>query len=120
MKRLTPRFSELAIAITAVTLGAGATVSMATEPCGDFGECKALIEINSSDGDVGFLELNAITAALLDAIEFNEDRLSGEQLLRALADKIDYPDADALVAHGADALLEMRQLEILSGTRDPA
>ena len=73
-----------------------------------------------SDGDVGFLELNAITAALLDAIEFNEDRLSGEQLLRALADKIDYPDADALVAHGAEALLEMRQLEILSGTRDPA
>ena len=73
-----------------------------------------------SDGDVGFLELNAITAALLDAIEFNEDRLSGEQLLRALADMIDYPDADALVAHGADALLEMRQLEILSGTRDPA
>lgn len=73
-----------------------------------------------SDGDVGFLELNAITAALLDAIEFNEDRLSGEQLLRALADKIDYPDADALVAHGANALLEMRQLEILSGTRDPA
>jgi hypothetical protein len=74
----------------------------------------------SSDGDVGFLELNAITAALLDAIEFNEDRLSGEQLLRALADKIDYPDAAALVAHGADVLLEMRQLEILSGTRDPA
>jgi len=73
-----------------------------------------------SDGNVGFLELNAITAALLDAIDVNEDKLSGEQLLRALADKIDYPDADALVAHGADALLEMRELEILSGTRDPA
>jgi hypothetical protein len=72
-----------------------------------------------SDGEVGFLELNAITAALLDAIEFNEDKLTGEQLLRALAEKIDYPDADALVAHGADALLEMRQLEILSGTRAP-
>lgn len=73
-----------------------------------------------SDGDVGFLELNAVTAALLDAIEFNEDNLTGEQLLRRLAEKINYPDADALVAHGADALLEMRQLEILSGTRTPA
>jgi len=73
-----------------------------------------------SDGNVGFLELNAITAALLDAVEFNEDNLTGEQLLRKLAEKINYPDADALVAHGADALLEMRQLEILSGTRDPA
>ncbi len=26
----------------------------ATAPCGDFGECKVLVEINSSDGDVGF------------------------------------------------------------------
>ena len=73
-----------------------------------------------NDGEVGFLELNAVTAALLDAIEFNEDNKTGEQLLHALAEKINYPDADALVAHGADALLEMRQLEILSGTRDPA
>jgi len=73
-----------------------------------------------SDDKVGFLELNAVTAALLDAIEFNEDNVSGEQLLRALARKINYPDADALIAHGADALREMRQLEILSGTRTPA
>lgn len=73
-----------------------------------------------SEGEVGFLELNAVTAALLDAIDSNEDQLTGEQLLRALAEKINYPDADALVAHGAEALLEMRQLEILSGTRNPA
>ena len=38
----------------------GATVflvgmsTQATEPCDDFGECKVLIEINSSDGDIGF------------------------------------------------------------------
>lgn len=72
-----------------------------------------------SDDSVGFLELNAVTAALLDAIEFNPDNKSGEELLRALAAKINYPDADALVTHGADALREMRQLEILTGTRNP-
>lgn len=26
----------------------------ATEPCGDLGACKALVEINASDGDIGF------------------------------------------------------------------
>lgn len=26
----------------------------ATEPCDDFGECKVLIEINATDGDIGF------------------------------------------------------------------
>ena len=73
-----------------------------------------------TDGKVGFLELNAVTAALLDDIDNNENDLSGEQLLRALAEKMNYPDTDALVAHGADALRQMRQLEILSGTRSPA
>jgi hypothetical protein len=70
-----------------------------------------------SDDKVRFLELNSVTAALLDAIENNEAALNGESLLRELAARIHYPDGDALIAHGADALLEMRQLEILIGTR---
>lgn len=72
------------------------------------------------DGKVGFLELNAVSAALLDAIERNSENRSGEELLRALATTINYPDAEALVAHGADALQQMRQLGILIGTRNPA
>ena len=38
----------------ALALGLGTTVVTATAPCDDFGECKALIEINASDGDIGF------------------------------------------------------------------
>jgi len=38
----------------ALILGTGTTTVMATEPCGDLGECKAFIEINSTDGDIGF------------------------------------------------------------------
>ena len=41
-------------ASAALVLGTGTTAVKATEPCGDFGECKALIEINSTDGDIGF------------------------------------------------------------------
>jgi len=70
-----------------------------------------------SDDKVRFLELNAITAALLGAIENNPDNKSGEDLIGMLADDIHYPDVDALIRHGADALQEMRQLEILTGTR---
>lgn len=69
------------------------------------------------DDIVRFLELNAVTAALLDAIENNDSALSGEDLLRKLAKEINYPDVDALIKHGADALKEMRQLQILVGTR---
>ncbi len=69
--------------------------------------------------DVGFLELNPITAGLLESIEKNVTQQTGEKLLRTLADETDYPDVDALIQHGAAALEEMRNLEILTGTRAP-
>jgi hypothetical protein len=51
-KRIGPACG-LAIAAM-VLLGFGSNVANATAPCGDFGECKVLVEINSSDGDIGF------------------------------------------------------------------
>lgn len=72
-----------------------------------------------ADDSVGFLELNPVTARLLEAIENNDQGMTGEALLRELAKEIDYADADALVAHGAAALDEMRELEIVIGTRVP-
>lgn len=72
------------------------------------------------DDSVGFLELNPVTARLLEAIEENEAQLSGEGVLHALAEEMNYADVDALVKHGAAALEEMRQLGILTGARSPA
>lgn len=70
----------------------------------------------ADDDKVRFLELNAVTAGLLNAIENNNDQRSGEAMLRELGAQISYPDIDALIRHGADALQEMRQLQILIGT----
>ncbi len=72
------------------------------------------------DDKVRFLELNAISAALLDAVENNSAGLNGDTLLRQLAAKIQYPDVEALIKHGADTLKEMRQLQILIGTQKNA
>ena len=44
----------MAAAAAVVAWGTGSTAATATEPCDDFGECKALIEINATDGDIGF------------------------------------------------------------------
>ena len=43
-----------AIVVAGAALVSLASIATATEPCDDFGECKALIEINASDGDIGF------------------------------------------------------------------
>ena len=84
-------------------------------------EQPVFLAVYRDDNDkVGFLELNAMSAKLLEAIEQNQSRQSGEQLLRSLADDINYADVDALLQHGAAAMDEMRQLKILTGTRMPA
>jgi hypothetical protein len=51
--RVIPAFLSVAT-VAAVVWSAAPRAASATEPCGDFGECKVLIEINASDGDIGF------------------------------------------------------------------
>jgi hypothetical protein len=70
-----------------------------------------------SDDKVGFMELNPVTAGLLNAIDDNAGQKSGQQLLRRLASEINYPDVDSFIQHGLAAMEEMRSLEILVGTR---
>jgi hypothetical protein len=56
--------------------------ALATEPCEDFGECKALIEINASDGDIGF-------HFLMDGDDLNAARIFDPD------NKKVFPDPDA-------------------------
>jgi hypothetical protein len=51
MKNL--KLSTLLSAVS-VIFAIATTTAIAKAPCGDLGECKALVEINSSDGDIGF------------------------------------------------------------------
>lgn len=74
----------------------------------------------NADDKLGFMELNPLTAGLLDAIENNADGLTGEALIRTLGESIGYPDIDSLVSHGHVAMQEMLNLGILVGTRSPA
>ena len=76
-----------------------------------------LAVFRDSADKVGFLELNAVTAGLLNAIDENDAAETGEALLLKLANEIDYPDTDAFIAHGLAAMQEMRSLDILTGAR---
>lgn len=64
--------------------------------------------------DLGFMELNPVTARLLELIADNRTK-SGRELLETLAKEISYPDPAALVEHGSQILKEMRDVEILLG-----
>lgn len=81
------------------------------------GEQSAILAVyRRQDDEVGFMELNPVTARLLEMIDTNEAGRSGRALLQALAREIAFPDADALVGHGATAMQDMRAVDILVGT----
>lgn len=70
-----------------------------------------------ADDEMDFMELNQVTARLLELIETNED-LTGRELLEKLAQELEYPDTQALIQHGESAMLEMRNAEIILGVRE--
>lgn len=76
-----------------------------------------LVIYRKPDDELGFMELNPVTARLLELIAGNDTGATGRQLLERLAAEIDYPDPGALVAHGATAMNDMREAGILLGTR---
>ncbi len=83
-----------------------------TEP----GEQASYLAIyRDAQGDISFMELNAVTAGLLDKISKNEQQKSGRELLIELSDEINF-DPDALLEHGVRALAELRAANILLGT----
>lgn len=67
------------------------------------------------DDELGFMELNPVSARLLDLIDANDEQLNGADLLRALAAELSYPDPDAFLQHGAVALQELHSHGIVPG-----
>jgi hypothetical protein len=72
-----------AVACAALVLGTSTLVT-ATEPCGDFGACKVLIEINASDGDIGF-------HFLLDGDDLNSARIDDPNGAKVFEDQAKGP-----------------------------
>ena len=75
-----------------------------------------LTVFRKADDELGFMELNPVTARLLQLIDENENERSGRELLLALAEETEYPDPESLITHGLAAMQEMEQSEIILGT----
>lgn len=67
---------------------------------------------------VRFLEINAVTARLLQLLmPGSGPEMTGEQALRSVAHELGHPDPAAVVAGGAAVLVELRALEVVLGTQ---
>ena len=66
--------------------------------------------------DVHFMEINAVTARLMQLLE-EDQTASGRELLQRIAVELQHPQPDAVVQGGADTLKDLRARDIIIGTR---
>lgn len=65
---------------------------------------------------VGFMEMNPVTARLMELLESNQHR-SGQQLLEQIHEELPSIPADSLLHGGQQTLTQLRKKDILLGTR---
>ena len=92
-------------------------ISKEFQPAAPGPQPTCLVVYRKADDELGFMELNALTAALLERIADNAAGRCGRELLLALAGEIGYADPQVLVGHGQKALEDLRAAGILLGTR---
>ncbi len=75
-----------------------------------------IVVYRDNNDNVGFLELNPVTARLLYLFP-EGSRLSGQQALEQIAQEMQHPDPSVVINGGLEALQELKRRDIILGTR---
>lgn len=75
-----------------------------------------LVVFRDRNDGVGFMELNPVSALLLERIQQNENR-SGRELLQEIANILQRTDTDIVVKGGLDVMRRLLQRDVLLGTK---
>lgn len=74
-----------------------------------------LAGIRDDSNDVHFIELNTVTARLIELSE--EESCIGKQVLYHLAAEMNYDDLDSILPFGIEILQQLREQQIIIGTK---
>lgn len=77
-----------------------------------------LVVYRNLDHEVGFIEINAVTARLIELLERDEKR-SGREVLTQIAEEIGHEDAGKVIEAGRDILDRLRRHDVILGTAQP-
>jgi hypothetical protein len=80
------------------------------------GEPTYIVACRDGEDKVGFLELNAVTARLVELLQAGGGRC-GRELLEQIAAELRHPESEVVVRGGLDILADMRRRGIVLGTR---
>lgn len=76
-----------------------------------------LVVYRNRDDAVRFMEINAVTARLLQLLSENET-LSGREALQQVATELQHPSPDTVIDSGLSTLRELKDRDIVLGTTD--
>jgi hypothetical protein len=79
-------------------------------------EPSHILVYRNRSGAVRFMKLNLVSRTLIDLLKENREA-TGLEMLKQIADRLDHPDPDRVIAAGRSLLLELQQKDILLGTR---
>ncbi|MGH6635477.1 MAG: HvfC family RiPP maturation protein [Gammaproteobacteria bacterium] len=75
-----------------------------------------LVVFRNRNDEVGFMELNPVSALLLEKIQQNENK-GGRELLHEIAGTLRHPDTDVVVKGGLDVMRRLLQRDVLLGVK---
>lgn len=76
-----------------------------------------LVVYRGLDDKVGFLEINAVTARLLELIRENDDKqATGRAMLESIAKETGHPQPETVIRGGAEIMQNLRSHDIILGT----
>ncbi|MGH8658761.1 MAG: HvfC family RiPP maturation protein, partial [Gammaproteobacteria bacterium] len=75
-----------------------------------------LVAFRDRNDEVGFMELNPVSALLLEKIQQNENK-SGRELLHGIANTLRHPDIDVVLKGGLEVMRRLRQRDVLLGVK---
>ena len=66
--------------------------------------------------EIGFIELNPVSAKLVEELGNNSDK-NGREILESIAEQIQHPNPEGVVAGGLEIMQDFKTKDILLGTR---
>lgn len=73
-----------------------------------------LVVYRNRDDQVGFMEINAVTARLLELLQLDEAE-SGAQVLKQLAIDLQHPEPEQVLLSGVEIIQQLRAADIILG-----
>jgi hypothetical protein len=74
-----------------------------------------IVVYRDRDDEVGFIELNPVSAKLIEACLNNTNQLSGRDILLSIAEQLQHPNPDAVINGGLEIMQDFRNKDVLLG-----